>query len=564
MSNYLPEDFTISDWADLEPLYSELQRREINNKSELLQWISDRDEFESTISEEMAWRYIKYTCDTEDKSITDSYLRFVNDIQPKISPASHALNLKLLESPFLNEIDLPGFQIYRRSLENEVELFREENIPLHTQEQELNHRYSQIQAAMSIEHEGESITLQQAAIYLKSSNRALRKEIYDKIVERRGQDREELDSILSQLITLRSQIARNAGFDNYRDYKFRALGRFDYTNDDVIKFHESIRELIVPLAAEQHKQKEEELGISPLKPYDASAEPEGRSILKAYESPDELVAKTIGIFGKLGSELAEYLNDMKENGLLDLETRKGKAPGGYNYPLDRTGKPFIFMNASGKPRDMVTMMHEGGHAVHTYRSAKQPLNIFRHVPSEFSEVASMAMELLSMEHWDEFYNNPEDLKRAVKEQLEGIIDSLAWIATVDKFQQWLYLNPGHTTEERHASWKQIYFEFHRDDTDWSGYESGLATMYQRQLHIYEVPFYYIEYGFAQIGALAVWKRFLEDRKIGLDAYLEALSQGYTLSIPELYAKAGAAFDFSKDNIQSLANFLKDQLHKRAN
>ncbi|MGZ5303222.1 MAG: M3 family oligoendopeptidase, partial [Bacteroidia bacterium] len=393
----------------------------------------------------------------------------------------------------------------------------------------------------------------------KESDREVRKEVYDKIVSRRAQDVEKLDQLFTELVALRHQVAKNAGFDNYRDYKFKALGRFDYTLEDVFAFHKSVREEIVPLATHLLKVKEKELGISPLKPYDLDSEPEGQKPLEPYKTSRELLDKSIETFSQLHPALGKYLSIMDEKGLLDLDSRKGKAPGGYNYPLDESGVAFIFMNASGKFRDMITMMHEGGHAVHSFLTRNLHLSAFKHTPSEVAELASMSMELLTMDHWNNFFTDEKDLVRAKKEQLEGIIESLPWIATVDKFQNWIYTNPGHTVEERHKAWQEIYFEFHPEGVDFTGYEQNTRIGWQRQLHIYEVPFYYIEYGIAQLGALAVWKNYKENPEKGLVHYLEALKLGYTRPVPEIYETAGIKFDFSLAYIQQLADFLKKEL-----
>ncbi|MGZ5283143.1 MAG: M3 family oligoendopeptidase [Bacteroidia bacterium] len=556
---FLPQDFSFQTWADMEPFYKDLTAREIHNVTELKRWLSDRNELESFLGENAAWRYINYTRNTEDPEIKEKYLFFINEIQPKVAPYANELDKKLVESPFVNELGDIAYKVYLRGTKNDIELFREENIPLNVQIEEKAQQYAEIQSQMSIEFRGEEFTLQQAAKFLKESDREVRKEVYDKIVSRRAQDVEKLDQLFTELVALRHQVAKNAGFDNYRDYKFKALGRFDYTLEDVFAFHKSVREEIVPLATHLLKVKEKELGISPLKPYDLDSEPEGQKPLEPYKTSRELLDKSIETFSQLHPALGKYLSIMDEKGLLDLDSRKGKAPGGYNYPLDESGVAFIFMNASGKFRDMITMMHEGGHAVHSFLTRNLHLSAFKHTPSEVAELASMSMELLTMDHWNNFFTDEKDLVRAKKEQLEGIIESLPWIATVDKFQNWIYTNPGHTVEERHKAWQEIYFEFHPEGVDFTGYEQNTRIGWQRQLHIYEVPFYYIEYGIAQLGALAVWKNYKENPEKGLVHYLEALKLGYTRPVPEIYETAGIKFDFSLACIQQLADFLKKEL-----
>jgi len=559
--NYISPSLKIDDLKSLEQYFEDLKGRKILSKDDLVNWIFDKDDLESTINEDAAWRYIRYTCHTDNEDITKSYIDFINVISPYIKPKFHDLDTILLNNEFSKELEGKAYEIYLRSLKKDVDLFREESIDLQTKEQELNQQYSQIQAGQTIHYSGEELTLQQAAVYLKDNNRTVRKEVYELLVERRAQNTDKLHEILSELVAIRHQIALNAGFENFRDYKFVQLGRFDYTNKDVIDFHQSVKNIIVPLVTKKLLVKQSKLGLSELKPYDITAELPGNKALRPYETSTELIEKSIKVFTAIHPKMGEYLTNMKDSALLDLDTRKGKAPGGYNYPLDKTKKPFIFMNASGKHRDMVTMMHEVGHAIHTFQSAALPLNIFRHVPSEFSEVASMSMELISMSHWQDFFDNEEDFKRAKHELLDGILESLTWIANVDKFQQWLYTNPTHKVSERNEAWVKIYQEFHSGDVNWIGYESALDTMWQRQLHIYEVPFYYIEYGFAQLGALAVWKNYLANPSVAIEQYMNALASGYTKTIPELYEEAGIAFKFDESYIKDLSATLITELEK---
>jgi oligoendopeptidase F len=558
---YLPQEFDLKTWDDIKSFYEELNSRPINSVEELEKWLSDRNELEDYLAENAAWRYINYTRNTEDSDIRDRYLFFINKIKPQISPFANLLDKKLLDSPYQAGLQSEAYKIYLRSTRNEIELYREENIPLIVKTEEKAQEYAEIQAAMTIDYNGEELTMQQAAKFLKSSDRAVRKEIYEKVVERRERDFEKLDELFNTLVKLRHQIAINAGFQNFRDYKFKALGRFDYTIDDVFHFHDSVKNEIVPLSAFILEQKRKNLGLPVLCPYDLDAEPEGQEPLKPYETSEELIDKGIKTFSKLNESLGQYISIMNDIGYLDLDSRKGKAPGGYNYPLDEVGIPFIFMNASGKFRDMVTMMHEGGHAIHSFLTRNLTLSAFKHAPSEVSELASMSMELLSMGKWDTFFDNQNDLVRAQKEQLEGIIESLPWIATVDKFQNWVYTHPEHTVEERSDEWVRIYKEFHPDLVDWTGYEKNMAKGWQKQLHIFEVPFYYIEYGIAQLGALAVWKNYKENPERGLELYINALKLGYTRSVPNIYKEAGISFDFSLPYIKELALFLKEELEQ---
>ena len=557
---YLPKDYSVTDWQTLEPYFEELLSRNINSKEELLGWLRDRSELESVLSEDGAWRYIKMTCDTTDEDLRKSFNFFVQEIQPKIAPYSDKLNKKVAESPFLAEIEgKEGYDIMIRELLKEIDIFREENIPLFTELQTKSQEYGQISGAMTIDLEGRELTLQQAAVELQKTDRDLRQNVYNKISTRRLLDRDKLDKLYNTLINLRDQVGKNAGFANYRDYMFKAMGRFDYSPQDCFNFHAAVASETVPLLENFSEERKNKLKLDQLRPWDKAVDVEGRAPLKAFDGGEDLLDKSIEVFTKIDPYLGECLQTMKEMGRLDLESRKGKAPGGYNYPLAETGVPFIFMNATSTLRDMVTLMHEGGHAVHAFLCDDLELNEFKSTPSEVAELASMAMELISMDHWDVFFNNEEDLRRAKQEHLEQIIETLPWVATIDKFQHWIYENPQHTVEERLASWNNILSEFSDSVTDWTGLELNRSYIWQRQLHLYEVPFYYIEYGMAQLGAIAVWRNYKSDKKQGLEGYMNALKLGYTQTIPEIYAAANINFDFSKEYIGELMSFVKSEL-----
>jgi len=354
-------------------------------------------------------------------------------------------------------------------------------------------------------------------------------------------------------------VARNAGFDNYRDYKFRELGRFDYTPEDCFAFHEAVRKHILPLHKMLVENRRKRLGLDVMKPWDTDAEPEDTKPLQPFHTGEELTEKTIIVFNKLHPYFAYCLKTMQEMGRLDLDSRKGKAPGGYNCPLAESGVPFIFMNAAGTMGDLITMMHEGGHAVHSFVSHPLPLHSFKDYPMEIAELASMSMELFTMEHWDVFFDDPDELRRAQLDEIERVISVLPWIATIDKFQHWLYTNPGHTRDQRKTAWTEILNEFAPDSVDWSDQEAYRYYLWQKQLHLFEVPFYYIEYGIAQLGAIAMWRQYRENKEQALDRYMDALSLGYTKTLKELYATAGIHFDFSEEYIRELGGFVKEQL-----
>ena len=558
---FLLQDLSIDSWQKIEPYFIDLKERTISSAKELEKWLFDRSELEAALSEDFAWRYIKMTCDTTDQALTDSYNFFVSEIDPHISPYSNELNIKLVQSPYLIELDQEKYRIYIRGVKKALELYREENIPLQTKIGIESQKYGAITAAMTIEWKGKEITLQMASSLMKDTDRAIREEVYQKIQKRRAVDTKALNDLFTELIQLRHQVAVNAGFKNYRDYKFDELGRFDYTIQDCFDFHESIAKEILPLAEANDRERKQIMKLDVLKPWDTDVDVEGRSALKPFANAEELIDKSIVCFDKVRSDFGNYLEIMKTMGYLDLDSRIGKAPGGYNYPLYEIGVPFIFMNSVGTHRDLVTMVHEGGHAIHSFVTRDLPITDFKSTPSEVAELASMSMELISMEHWDVFFTEPDDLKRAKKEQLDKSLKTLLWIAAVDKFQHWIYENPTHAVEERMQKWKAVIDQFASKEVDYTGLNDVRERGWQSQLHIYEVPFYYIEYGMAQLGAIAVWRNYKNDPEKALNAYEAALRLGYTKSIPEIYKTAGVEFNFSQSYVKELAAFVQNELDK---
>jgi oligoendopeptidase F len=558
---YLPKDLVINSWEDIKVYFEELDNREIKDRNQFQKFLDDVSELEAVLEEDVAWRYIKMTIDTKDKDLLESYTNFVSNIQPHIAPFDDKFNRKINESKFKDEFKDSSFKIYFRGIKNSIELFSEANIPLMSELANESQEYGAISGAQSIELDGAKLTMQQASIKLKDPNRELRKKVYDLISKRRLEDVDKLEELFDRLLNKRNQVAENAGFENFRDYKFQDLGRFDYTLKDCENFHDSIKNEIVPIVKILQEKKYALLNQDSVKPYDMDVDPLGRSPLKPFEGGKELLEKSVEIFSKVDPYFGDCLRKMDELGHLDLDSIDGKSPGGYNYPLYEIGVPFIFMNSVGAQRDLVTMMHEGGHAIHSFLSRDLELTGFKSLPSEVAELASMSMELITMDYWDTFYSNEDELKRAKVEQLETLLSILPWVAIVDKFQHWIYTNPSNTKEQRAEEWIRINKDFGTGLVDWSGYEENRKYAWHRQLHIFEVPFYYIEYGIAQLGAIAVWKNYKEDPKKAIQEYSDALKLGYTKSIPEIYKTAGIKFDFSKAYISELADFVKAELKK---
>ncbi|HMT28216.1 MAG TPA: M3 family oligoendopeptidase, partial [Bacteroidia bacterium] len=505
----------------------------------------------------------RMSCDTTNKDFSDSFNYFVSEIEPKISPITNALNKKLLECKFLPDLQDPRMEIMLRNIRKQVEIFREANIPLFAELQQKEQHFATIAGAMTIDVEGKEITLQQAANYLKSNDRAIRENVYHKIVNRRLKDREALDNLYDELIALRHKIALNADFSNFRDYMFAALGRFDYTPQDCFDFHKAIAEEIVPLTNVIMKRRKDALGYEVLKPWDTEVDVSGSPALIPFNGSDDIMSKTMHCFNDIHPFLGSCIKTLQDLKHVDLESRKGKAPGGFNYPLYESGVPFIFMNSTNSLRDLVTIVHEGGHAVHSILTKDLEYVEFRSTPSEVAELASMSMELISMEHWGSYFNNSEELKRARIQHIEKMIESIPWIAAIDKFQHWVYTNPGHTAIERRDSWTKIYSEFSGNVLDWEGQENAFSFSWQKQLHLYQVPFYYIEYGMAQLGAIAIWRNYSLNPDETLEAYFNALKLGYTAPIGEIYKAAGIRFDFSRDYVKELSSFLSRELAKLA-
>ncbi len=557
--SFVPENFVITDWATLEPYFKTLLEKEINNAEDLQQWLKDMSELEAVVSEDVCWRQIKMTCDTTDKALEESFNYFCMEISPNIQPYADLLNKKLINSPFTSALDKDKYFTYLRSVKKNIELFREQNIPIQAELSVMQQQYGTIAGKMTVEINGKEYTLQQASKFLESHDRLLREDVYRKIQSRRLEDKDAMHELYSQLIAKRHQIALNTGYANYRDYKFVELGRFDYTKEECFQFHEAIKLHVLPIIEKIYAKKKAKLGLDTLRPWDTEAEPEGIQPLKPFTTGEDLYEKSVKCFEQLNPFFADCLRKMKELKHFDLESRMGKAPGGYNCPLTESGAPFIFMNAAGQMSDVTTMVHEGGHAIHSFLSHPLELSSFKEYPMEIAEVASMSMELFSMYHWESFFSNPEDLKRAKEHQLERTITIFPWIAIIDKFQHWIYENPTHTIEERTDKWIEILGEFSTNSIDVTGLEEFRKIGWQRQLHLFEVPFYYIEYGIAQLGAIGMWMQYKKNPELALNNYINALSLGGTKTLPELYAAAGLKFDFSPAYIKTLMEFVNEEM-----
>lgn len=556
---FLPEFFQVSDWNSLEPYFKDLAERDISDKEKLEKWLKDQSELEAVVSEDACWRHIRMTCDTENKELEENFNYFHLHLQPQIQPYADLLNRKLMNSPLVEKLDKKKYSTFLRNIKKSIELFREENIPVQSEIAILEQQYSQVTGAMMVTVGEKEYTLQQAAKFLESPDRSIREEVYRKIQERRLSDKKTLDELFDKLISLRNTLAGNVGYNTYTEYRFRELGRFDYSAEQCFEFHKAVKEHVIPLVNIIQQKKKKKLGVDVLRPWDSEAEPAGTLPLRPFQTSSELLERSVSCLRHLDPFFGDCIIKMQEMKQLDLESRKGKAPGGYNCPLAESGAPFIFMNAAGQMHDVTTMLHESGHAIHSFLAHPLELSGFKEYPMEIAEVASMAMELFTMDHWDVFFSDTEDLKRAKQHQLERVITIFPWIALIDKFQHWLYMHPLHTHEERTSAWMEMLNEFSDTITDFSGLEKYRANAWQRQLHLFEVPFYYIEYGIAQLGAIGLWMQFKTDRKKALENYCHALQLGGTCTLPELFRTAGLEFDFSPARIRTLMEFVKKEM-----
>jgi len=558
---YLAHDLVLNQVSDLDVYYNELFDRKINSVNEFEKWLFDRSELEAFVLEDAAWRYIKMTINTLDENASKRYEDFVTLFEPIVSEYSNKLNQKADVTQKSFPLKSAQYDLFFRNLSNELSLFRQENIALNIEVNKETQRFSSIAGALQINYNDKTYTLPQASVFLKNNDREVRKTVFELISKSRFEKIGELNNLFDNLVALRHKIATNAGFENFRDFKFKELCRLDYNVNDCYELHKSIEECIVPLVKEFNTERKRLLNLDSLRPWDLEAEIYGSTPLKPFTNGDDLSQKTIRVFEKLDPYFSNCIKTMGEMGHFDLESKKGKAPGGYNYPLYESGVPFIFMNAVGTQRDMVTMLHEGGHAVHSFLSNHLSLTAFKSLPSEIAELASMTMELITMDYWNEFYANETDCIRAKKEQLEKIISILPWIAIVDKFQHTVYENPVHTHEQRNKWWQEISDRFSSKTVDYTGIEWIKEDGWQKQLHIFEVPFYYIEYAIAQLGAIAMWRNFKTNPKQTIEQYKTALALGSSVSIPDVYKAAGIKFDMSPQYVAELANFVKTEYHK---
>jgi oligoendopeptidase F len=559
---FVPVHFNPEDLSQIETICQLLLDRPIASAAELESWLADFSELASVIDEFGTRRYIDKSCHTDDTAIEKAFLYFAESIEPKFKPFYFELQKKFLASPFRSQLDSNRYRILGRKWQAEVDIFRDENIPIEVELTRLVNEYDKLCGAMTANFRGKEYTLQQLTRFTEEPDRITREQAWTVATNRRLVDRDAIDSIFDQLLPLRRSIAQNAGKTDYRDYMWTAMKRFDYTPQDCIQFADAIAETCVPVVDALDRQRAADLKLDRLRPWDLSVDPHNRPALRPFAETeiDGFISKTTAIFERLNPQLAQDFDSLRQRKHLDLGSRKGKQPGGYQSTLEELREPFIFMNAAGLQRDVETLLHEGGHAFHALAARDEPLVFLRSAPMEFCEVASMSMELLGSEHFDVFYPDSASADRARRSLIEGIIRFLPWMATIDSFQHWLYTASDTSVQSRTTEWLRLLNRF-GSKTDWSGHEDARASLWQRQLHLFHCPFYYIEYGIAQLGALQLWMKSRQDPRGALANYRAALKLGGTRSLPELFATAGIRFDFSLNTLRPLMDAMMEELEQ---
>lgn len=562
--HFVPERADLGDWSQIAPLFDKLEAAapQCQTAETFERWLLDGSELSAALDEESSRRYIAMTCHTENAGAEQAFLHFVEKIEPELKPRQFKLAQIYLAHPMRAKLPRDRYFVFDRATQLQVELYRPENVPLETEEAKLSQQYQKLIGSLTVNFRGQEQTLVQMGRYLEDPDRALRQESWELVANRRLREAEAIENNFEQLLAIREKIATNAGFPNYLQYAFRARGRFDYTPQDCLKFHEAIEKEVMPVLRDLQAQRRRQLGLPALRPWDLAVDPLNRPALRPFEQINQLISSTGEIFSQLDSQLAGEFKLMRDLRLLDLDNRKGKAPGGYQSTLAEARLPFIFMNAVGIQRDVETILHEAGHAFHALAARSEDLYAYRSAPIEFCEVASMSMELLGNEFIEKFYADGE-ARRARRDHLEGIVEIFPWIATVDAFQHWIYSHPGHSRPQRQQAWIDLMQRF-SGDVDWNGYEEARKNLWHRQLHIFIHPFYYVEYGIAQLGALQVWANSKKDKSKALQQYKTSLALGGSRPLPELFQAAGCRFDFSRDTVKPLLSLVRAELARTSN
>ena len=545
-------------WDDVAPLYVALADAPLTADT-VEAWLAEWSAVESIVGEAGTLAMIAYTGDTADPAKEAAYLRFSTEIFPKVDEAGVGLARRLLALGWSQ----PDLETTLRRFRTDAEIFREENVPLFAEIEELSAQYQKLTGNLGADWDGERKTIPQLQPYLRAADRAVRERAFRLGAGAYLAERDAMARLFDAMYERRVRAARNAGFADYQQYAFAAKHRFDYTPDDVARFHDAVEATVVPAVERLMAHRREMLGVDTLRPWDLGVNLYRAHPLTPFTTVDEFVGGARRVFAHVDPVLGTEFDTMAAEGLLDLESRAGKAPGGYCTKLPWRGRPFIFMNAVGVPDDVNTLVHEAGHCFHDFAAHRLPLVWQRSTGHEAAELASMSMELLAAPYLAKptGYYEPADADAAMLEHLVDVLTTLPHVASVDAFQRWIYTNPGGAdAEARDAEWLRIRARFERG-VDWSGLERERVARWYRQLHIFELPFYYIEYGVAQLGALQVWRRALDDQQDAVARYRSALALGGTRSLPEIYAAAGAKLVFDAGTMRELVALVEAHVER---
>jgi oligoendopeptidase F len=552
-----PDAVASATWEEIAPWFEELERRPLADAAAIERWLADWSHLEALVMEAASRAMIRYTVDTRDPGAEADYRRFSTSILPLADERSVALQKRLVATGFTR----PGLEHAIRRFRTSIDIFREANVPLLSELEELGANYQKITGGMTAEWEGARLPLPRLLPFLKDADRGVRERAWRASVGPYVAARDELAALFTRMHGLRQQVARNAGFADFRDYIFPAKYRFDYTPDDCARFHDAIEAEVMPAYERLMAERRAMLGVEPLRPWDLAVELYGEEAVRPFSTGSELAERAHEVFGRVDGAFGAQWGTMLGERLLDLDSREGKAPGGYCDTLHVSGRPFIFMNAVGLTDDVMTLLHEAGHAFHAFESHHHPFVWQRHPGSEMAELASMSMELLAAPHLARpaGFLAPKEWRQARIEHLEDIIVTLAHVASIDAFQHWVYTDPaGADPDARDAAWLRIRARFERG-VDWSGLAAERTARWYRQLHVFLYPFYYIEYGIAQLGALQVWRNSVRDPAEATRRYREALALGATRSLPALYEAAGVRLAFDAATIGELVALVEDEL-----
>jgi oligoendopeptidase F len=554
---FFPAEFNAENWPELEKALGEMLAAPVASTTELIALIEKSGELSDILEEVGAWKSIRMTQHADDPELSRLQTQFYEQVIAPAQPLFFQFEKKIHENEYFSQLPADRYTQLGKILKNDIELYREENILLSVKENELVNRYGEIYSKLTVQFEGEEKTLKEMDLVQRDTDRSRREAAWRLVMEKMLEKKDEFEGLFDELKDLRVRIARNAGFDNYRDYMHQALGRFDYTPQDVEKFQQAIETAAVPIMRRINEERRRKLGVESLRPWDLLVDVDGR-MLKPFATTKELLAGSLRILQRVDPEFAAIIGGMDEQGFLDLDNRKGKAPGGYCSSLRESGSTFIFMNAVGIQYDVETLLHESGHAIHAFEKKDEKIAEYKNTPSEVAELASTSMEYLTAEFYDEFYADPEDLRKAKGELLERAISLFPTVAIVDAFQHMAYLHSEYSADERDRQYSLIRERFNTG-VDWSGLSRENEIGWLKTLHIFEIPFYYVEYAISGLGAIAVYKQFKTNPAKAIENYKAFMKLGYSRSVPEIYAAAGIKFDFSKEYLQEMIGFIEGEL-----